>query len=267
MNVSPSYAGSNGGMRAQSSMRTQGLNYSGRIINYQFSVDGYIKSLHGGVFASASNENFAYGTYINNAYNIGYAYHLNLLTNKLKIIPSLQASYLSQSVDFSSYQWGNYPANRAAKEAYDLSSGLLIQYRNLFSGGVSVFHINQPDINVNDPGQLARKIQVHGAYTFHFSEKRLLQVMALYSKQKYYQTTKLNATLVLNHFIGGLGVTANDAYSAQIGYRHDYFTTQLVYALSGSKLSGFYGNIWELHFSANIRDKAHRHVLTNIENW
>src|ERR1043166_8828641 len=51
--TNPSFAGSNGGLRAQLGYRNQWPNLSGRYVCYYAAVDGYVKPLKAGIGLSA----------------------------------------------------------------------------------------------------------------------------------------------------------------------------------------------------------------------
>lgn len=266
--LNPSFAGSNRGYRVQTSTRAYALGYSGAPLTIQASLDGYVKSLHGGVYASVLHDAWGTGAFVSNAYNLGYAYHLSLFSDKLKVIPSVQGSYLNQKIDNTWLPFGAaLPTGSTSKNNFDLSSGILVQYRNLFSGGVSVYHINQPDIGILGSNKLNANYKVHWAYTFHFNERRLLQIMSVISGQGSFRYAQLNGTLVLNHVIAGLGISNSPAPMVFLGYRGNVFTAQVSYSVDYDRLAGGHPKSIEVHLSANIRDKEHRHVLTNIENW
>jgi type IX secretion system PorP/SprF family membrane protein len=278
--LNPSFAGSNGGIRNQFTYRAQWPNLSGMLLTYQNSFDAYLPKIKGGIFVSALHDDQAHGTLTTDVLSMGYAQHLSFLDGKLKIFPSVQASYFKVSLDKTKLNFGE-PVNLRFpdywtifstvpvqnKSNIDFSSGLLINYKNFYFG-TSVFHINQPDQGLLGTSKLPYRLSLHSSYNLHVSEKTVLNFFARYEKQQYYEYLHLSAkALLLKHLIIGTGYTSYNGINLNAGYRNNFYVLTLGYDVSITKLSGNTAASWELQASFNLRNKEQRKVLTDFERW
>lgn len=153
LNINPSFAGSNGGLRvnAISQMRYPQKEYSS--VGLYTTADSYLKKWNGGVALNYGAYDNTHGLETSQAINLTYAQHLTI--NKIKIIPSVQVGFFEKRFDVERVTYGQIKRNppptfpiyeypNAKKQAFDLNGGLLVQYKT-FYGGISAFHINQPD--------------------------------------------------------------------------------------------------------------------------
>jgi type IX secretion system PorP/SprF family membrane protein len=281
--LNPSFAGSNNGLRVQSAYRSFNPQSQLNYIAWSNSVDIYIKSIKGAVFANSLIDDVQRGTLITGFHSIGYAQHLQLSKN-VRLIPSLQITYLIRSLDLSKIHFGEGPdpryGGRISAEALplpkkwnlDASTGLLLEAGNLY-GGVSVMHLTQPDVGLLGENPLPARMNAHLSYNLHFKEKTLLNLSARYSMQgyrKYYQFTATAVTF--NHLITGAGIGTSDMVGNQnyqpillsIGYRANFFTANFIYERNISSSSQ---TASELSLSYNLREKSVRKTLTNLEAW
>lgn len=279
--LNPSFAGSNGGIRNQLSYRNQWPNMSGTYFTYLNSFDAYIKPIKGGVSFSAMMDDQARGTLKTSGLGIAYSQHLSFLDGKLKIIPSLQASYRTKKLDLTKLNFGDMIDARRGfvwiqpmqepsqtKSCFDFSSGLLANYKNFYLG-TSVFHINQPDEGLLGTSKLPYRLSIHSSYNLHLSEKTLINFFVNYQKQQYFEYLNLSINaLLFKHFILGAGFKSY--YSATniiMGYRNNFYVVSLGYDISLSDLSGNTAGLWELMASFNLRNKEQRKILTDFERW
>ncbi|MCE3228404.1 MAG: putative rane protein [Bacteroidetes bacterium] len=275
--LNPSFAGSNGLMRYQSSYRNHWPGLQGSYVTYQNSFDCYIKPMRGGVSVSYGLDDMANGTLKSNIFGISYAQYLKL-GKDLKLIPSLQFTYGRKVLDVNKLQFGDYINSRRGfvyswmqspaeistpKHYFDMSTGLLLNYNNFYFGG-SVFHFNQPDVGVMGLSKLPARFQFNSSYNlitnsgivFNFSAVGVIQ------NNFYYMQVKTNA-LLFNHLIIGGGYRSN-GYCADLGYRHEYFTIQAGYDASVNSL---FDNTSSFELHANLRKKDQRNVAAAFEKW
>ena len=289
--LNPSFAGSNGFVRNQLTYRNQWANLSLNNITVLNTFDAYIKPLRAGIAISALQDNYARGRLKTTAMSIAYAQHISLLDGNLKVIPSLQASVCNRSLDpknigigdyIDGVRWNNNVQAPVSKTYFDLSSGLLINYKNLYVGG-SFSHINQPDHGLLGAYKLPVRSKFHVSYNLHLSEKTLINFSGKYELQDRYSFYQLNANvLLLKHFILGVGygqnyITVNQLSSIEtskiisgtpnltFGFKQHYFSAQINYSQQGYYLSSF--GIWEASLSFNLRTKELRKELTDFEKW
>ena len=278
--LNPSFAGSNGFIRNQFAYRNQWPNLSGTFVSYLNSFDAYIKPIRGGIGLSLFLDDEAKGTLKTSRFDLTYAQHFSLMEGKLKIIPSIQATYLKLSLDKTKLNFGNSVNARygivwynpttspsQSKQNIDVSSGLLINYKNFYFGS-SVFHFNQPDIGLFGSFKLPYRLSIHSSYNFHLSEKTLLNFSINYQTQQNFQYLYLNVNALLaNHFIVGGGVKSFDNINLNVGYRNNFFSITYGYDFVASKLSGNTAGSHEVLASFNLRNKEQRKLLTDFERW
>ncbi|MBX3165207.1 MAG: PorP/SprF family type IX secretion system membrane protein [Bacteroidetes bacterium] len=270
LNTNPSFAGSNGGLRVQTNYQNKWPNISAghTSVSYYASADAYVKKIKGAFALNYGTHNEAKGLLTSQNIGLTYAQHFKV-NDKLKIIPSLRIAYLQRRLEGTYMLPGWYPhiVTNPKKQALDFSSGLLFQYKT-FYGGVSAFHVNQPDEGLLNHSKLPVRLNVHASYNFILSEKMLVQVGGNFTSQQKFQSLQLQTNAVFfKHFICGLNFINADYFGGVLGYRHDYFSATVNYFASVSRLAGNTAGSWELALSYNLRDKDNRKKLTAFEAW
>jgi type IX secretion system PorP/SprF family membrane protein len=268
LSLNPSFAGSNGLVRNQFGYRNQWPKLSGKNESYYNGFDAYLKSIDAGagIFVNYSNIS---GFMLEKDISLVYAQRIPLKNPDWKIIPSLQLGYLYREVNTGRlYSPLQVPIKiTPVKEDKDVGAGLLVNYKSFYSG-LSLFHINQPDIGVFGNSLLARKISFYTAYNLHLSEKTLLNFTWNYSYQRSNSFLQFSANMVLiKHLIMGLGYSSGTNFFTNLGYRNNYFSIRLGYDQYLSRLSGITVGSWELASSINFRGKENRKSLTDFETW
>jgi len=280
--LNPSFAGSNGGIRNQFSYRNQWPNLSGTYGTNLNSFDAYLPKIKGAVFVSVLLDDQAHGTLKTQVLSAGYAQHLSFFEGKLKIIPSLQATYLKLVLDKTKLNFGDQINSRfpehwssiaggpiiQSKSNFDFSSGLLINYKNFYFG-TSCFHINQPDQGFLGTSKLPYRLSLHSSYNFHASEKTLFNFFVNYQKQDKFDYLHLNINaLFYKHLLVGAGFKSSASITNfNGGYRNNYFVLSLGYDVSLTKLSGNTAGSWEFMASFNLRNKEQQKIITDFEKW
>jgi len=278
--LNPSFAGSNGNIRYQSVFRNQWPNLSAPYVTLYNSFDMYIKPLRGGIGLSWCNDNQASGTLVTDRVDLTYAQHFSFMDNKLKIIPSLQVTYMSLSLDKTKLNFGDPINNRynfiwtnptsvpsSNKKNVDFSSGLLINYKHFYFG-TSVFHITQPDIGLFGSSRLPARLSMFASYNLPINEKTLIHFLYGFQTQQKYRYSYINVTALLyKHLIIGCGYKSSSNLSASAGYRNNFFTLTYNYDLFVSKFLGNTAASHEFTASYNLRNKEQRKLITDFERW
>lgn len=287
INLNPSFAGSNGGIRNQALYQHDScMNSSFVMLADNF--DAYIKQLNAGIALSYQAETGCSGTYRTFQVNFTYAQHL--VIQKLKLIPSMQVGYYQNSLDPSKltfgsmispgliYQGGNPLSNKIAA---DISAGLLAIYKNWYAG-ISAYHINHPDVTLTETSRLPVRFTANVSYNLHFSDKTLYNFSASCSRQDGFNLAKFNANAIFyKHLIAGLGFMVNNIrpiafiYASGIyykntqmlslGYRGNFISLTAA-CIAGYNTTGHYlARGFNLCLSYNLRNKEQRRQLTNLE--
>jgi type IX secretion system PorP/SprF family membrane protein len=180
--LNPSFAGSNGNVRFQSIFSNQTLNSLSTYFTTYNGFDIYLKKIKGGLGLTYLKDYQANGALVTDRIDLTYAQHFSLLNKKLKITPSLQVTYLQKHLDktkiFYDYQphpnFISWTQNEAVpfqtKRNFDLSSGLIINYKHFYFGS-SVFHINQPDEGLLMYSRLNARINLFASQNISIGKK------------------------------------------------------------------------------------------------
>jgi type IX secretion system PorP/SprF family membrane protein len=273
--LNPSFAGSNGNIRYQSIYRNQWPNLSSSYVTLYNGFDMYLKPIKGGIGITWINDNQANSTLITDRIDLTYAQHFSLLEGKLRISPSLQATYLQKQLDRTKLSFGSeiyqsdpgiieYVTPSQTKRNVDFSSGLLINYKHFYFG-TSVFHINQPDEGLFGSSKLPARLSMFASYNLLLKEDIVLYFLARFENQRPFSFYQVIANaLLFKHFIAGVGYKYYDNPFVNIGYRNKYFTICGSYEMY-LKTTNTYG--YELTASFNLRNKEQRKIITDFERW
>lgn len=269
--LNPSFAGSNGGLRNQMAYTRLKIN-SIKSFAFYNGLDYYLNKMHGGVALSYMT-NIPDKLTKHRELNLIYAQHFSLYSGKLKIIPSLQASYVDDvnaSKVFTNADSIRItvisPWSSERVKKVDFSTGLVINYKTFYAG-ISVFHINGFDLDAGKISDLNTRYCFHTSYNMHLHKNLLVNLMIrVYSQNQYYSLeTTLNAVF-RKHWI----VSANNALDKRIftsiGYRHNFFTATAGYSIPLRKFVGVF-KLVEFGLSYNLRNKEQRKKLVDIERW
>ncbi|MBA3681833.1 MAG: PorP/SprF family type IX secretion system membrane protein [Bacteroidetes bacterium] len=278
--LNPSFAGSNGFLRAQYTYRNQWPELSGNYVTHYGAADAYIKPIKAGISFMHTYDDQGRGTLKTRAFSLIYAQHLSFMDNKLKITPSVKFTYFTKRLDKTKVSFGDQIDPRRgfvwntqeavpsqSRRNFDIGSGLLVNY-NHFYFGTSVFHINQPDEGLLGSSILPFRLSVHSSYNLHLSEKTLIHFFARYEQQQKFYMYQFNVNaLLFKHLIVGAGYLYAKTANTNIGFRHNYFTAQINYGFTRAIVSSSTASTWEFMLSINIRNKENRKALTDFEKW
>ena len=281
INLNPSFAGSNGGLRVQSCYRDQWYNLTGFYQTFNTSLDAYIKPIKGGIALSYTKDDQSNGTLVTDRLSLTYAQHLSFFDNKLKIIPSFQITGFQKTLDNSKLSYGDMIDPRrgfvwnssqqtngySKKSNLDFSSGLIVNY-NHFYIGASVFHITQPEEGIYAPSKLPYRLSLFASYNLVLGENALLYAIYRFEKQQSFYNHQLNMNaLLFKHLILGTGIRINSSVNAIAGYRNDYFTLSGCYEFGTGFTMGRSAGTFELSASFNLRNKEDRKLVKDVERW
>ena len=262
VNLNPSFAGSNGLIRNQSSYRSNMVPYY-RHYTASNSVDAYVKPLKAGIAVSALTEDFANGLIVNNSVGISYAQYFSLLAGKLKLVPSLRMAYAERlpDIDWTS-ELGSSPVNKTSY--LDLTTGFLVTYKNKLYGGFSISNLNRPNGNFF---ATRYRFNFHLSYNIKFSDLIQMQLIAQTQSQEAFSSAYLSANALLyKKVIAGIGLGSDNARIFNLGYRGNFFTLVGGYIVQNNGLDFSY-NSFELHASFNLRNKEQRKTIGSFESW
>jgi len=276
--LNPSFAGTNGYIRNQASYRNQWPNQTGNFITYLNSFDAFIKPLNGGIAISLLSDIQAHGTLKRTCFSLAYAQHFSFIKGKLKIIPSLQIAFGQERLDASNLSYGDLLDARygivwksfgttpsANKNYLDLTSGLLVNYKNLYLGA-AVFHFNQPDIGLLGAFKLPPLYSMNLSCNKAISENTLLHFAARLMQQQEKTIAQAAVNMVYKNFLVGLGYRSQTTAFITAGFRYNNINCMLAYDRGFGKLYSTPSS-WELMLSFHSRKETPKGTTTNLENW
>jgi len=272
--VNPSFAGSNGSLRDQYVNNYLFPNFPTNNVIYYNGLDGYVKKLRGGLALSGMINDYAQGTYRESELNLIYAPVFECEESGIKVIPSIQISYIQRAIDYSKMTFGQgfimlnpNGAPMQKKENFDASAGLLFNYKNLYAGA-SLFHINQPDVGLAGASKLPNRLSLNASYSIPLNQKTLLNFSTVYTRQQNFSTFQLAANAIFfRHIIAGLGFQANDVVFGNLGYRNNFFSATGGYNVGYSKLSGNQSGSWQLAIAFSLHKKEKGQAPLSFEKW
>lgn len=266
VSLNPSFAGSNGGIRNQSTFS----NY--KYSNFSYSsfyngFDAYVKKLDAGIALSYLGNFFSGNLSRQQQLSVSYAQHFSITNSALKITPSLQVNYINSYANMDYYNWGQPPlAFVSVRQSVGVSSGVLLNYKGFYAGA-SVFNINRPDVGNFGSSKLPLRYSFHASYNMVVSENLLLNIVTRLNFQQYYQMGQIGfSALAYKHLVMSLNYSTGEIAFANVGYRHKYFAVTAGFAFSVSRLAPN-SKYLEFGLSYTLRNKEQRKTLTDFEKW
>jgi len=284
VHLNPSFAGSNGLIRNQTSYRNMFPGLSGRRETILNCFDAYIKPIKGGIAFTQQQDDFSYGTLKQNSIGMAYAQHLSFKEGDLKIIPSVQVTYVQRVLDINALNYGDridpntdelfvptgFPI-RSSRNYLSFASGVLINYKNKLYAGATIFNLNQPDYGLLGARKLPFRLSAHASYMLEISASNFVQFYGRYTLHDLQRNLCMGANLLfLKRMIAGAGYISNRGAAAiNIGYRGNWFSVVTSYDFVTSKLAGNTNGGFELHFVFSLRNKENRRPesLLSFESW
>jgi type IX secretion system PorP/SprF family membrane protein len=276
--LNPSYAGSNGNLRNQLSYRSQAHNLSTGIDTWNNSVDMYLKRIKSGISISFMNDNFAHGTIVTRWLGISYNYQIGFMNNDLKLVPSIQISAHSKTLDNRNlhfndpidgrwaFTWNEPPPAISRRQNFDFSGGILMRYKQKANFGAYVFHITQPNEGFLGQQPLYARLSLHGSYNFNLSEKNQLQLFTRHERQYKYSFTQVSCNMILlKHLATGITLIKRTP-GIMLGYQNTFLSLQCNYnfPVEQSPLKAI--SAFEIHLSVSINKTSEQEVVAYPEN-
>ena len=277
VNINPSFAGSNGFIRNQTVMYYQAQRFrKWSYLSINNCSDVYLKKIKAGIALSYFQDNLNNGYVESKRIAFTYAQHIFLFNKKLKLIPSAKFEYGQKRIDGNKFPYLNsiyYDVYLPivpipVKNFYNLSSGLLFNYKGLYFGG-NVSNINRPDEGMYGVEKQGLIYGGNISYNLKLGNKFLFNFFAVCNRQnsRNYLQYGMQSVLI-KHLLLGIETNYNEDFLASIGYRNNYFSGSFGYALSRYNMpqGNVFGNC-SLGLSYNLRSKELRKELTSFETW
>lgn len=277
--LNPSFAGNNGFIRNQASHLSQWTKLSTGYSTSLNTFDAYIKPMHAGIALSVMGDDQGRGTLKSFQAGITYAQYFFLLDKQMKIVPSLQVAYAQRSLDWNylSYRdqidhrfpqhWqGGFSLPYTRKYYLDFSGGLLVNYKRLYAG-ISVFHLNRPDIGLYRSFAIPILYSANASYNLVLSQNLQFNFSGRFVQQQPNRIGQLAVNVLAGKILTGLGYnTGLDNAFVSAGIRLQTFTALLTYA-NGFRNNSITAASWELSLSLNFKQEAPKGHIRNLETW
>lgn len=276
--LNPSFAGSNGGIRLQTSYRNQWPDLSGNFKTYAASFDAYITRLRAGLAIDFMLDDHANGTLKTSVLGITYAQYFSAMDGRLKLVPSVRAAYCLRNLDVKDLHygdmidarrgvvWNTIAIPRSQVSYVDLSAGVRASYKSAFNAGGYVFHVNSPDDGHFGSSRLPYRALFHASYFTRLTVWTKLQVFYKHERQNNRNNNYIALnTITKDRFILGIGYANGYNTFLNMGFRTNYLSVQLSYGTQVYK-DRLGAATWELHCSYNLRDKEKRKTFDGFES-
>jgi type IX secretion system PorP/SprF family membrane protein len=212
LSLNPALAGANADMNAVIIYRSQWSSVASPYKTAAVSYDMRIKTKSTKGFFAAGlnffNDQAGDANLSTNLVNLSLAYHVKL-NPKSTLGGALLGGFGQRTIDFSSLQWGsqydgfayngsiNSGENFArSKYSYlDVGAGVVYTFRKsekyitgndqkAFNAGLSVYHLNRPNVSFLDNDKLKMRISAFGSFLIGLGNSRISAVPTLYFNQQ-----------------------------------------------------------------------------------
>jgi|ERR1035437_1844042 type IX secretion system PorP/SprF family membrane protein len=280
--LNPAFAGTDSSARFGFNYRDQWPSMPGTYIDYNLAYDQYVNALHGGFGVSVWKEDEGSGTYKTTNISGGYSCQINV-TNDFTINAGIQGSYMQNSIDYSKITYGDMINNyglvftqnlqlqyKSSINYLDLSAGVL-GYTNEFYGGVTLSHLNQPDISYTDvkfPMPMKITADLGAMIPIDNSKKTLLSPNVICILQQSFQQYNLGLDMQHGLFTGGLwyrfSPTNGDAMVGMLGIKYKRLKVAYSYDITISGLANYSGGAHEISLGFLFNSKKNNTTSRRI---
>jgi hypothetical protein len=233
--TNPSFAGTNGGFRNQTSFASYKPAYSitGNNTVSQSCLDAYVPSLRSGIALTFSDIR-ATEVYTATAVGLVYAKHIRL-GESFRLIPSVSPVVYYQRIAVSLIEHSGFRIARSDSftNYVDLAAGLLVQAGNRLSIGWACYHFARFP-KLTGLFYPPRRITFYGAYNLARARKGLLQLQFITDSPSrtatQYPSMRLGLNAVTISYVQvGFAVDLDDGAVISFGFRSKYASALFVY--------------------------------------
>jgi type IX secretion system PorP/SprF family membrane protein len=249
------------------SRRIQWPNLAGSFRTFSASYHQLVRVLQGGLGAYYIYDNAGEGCITESRFNIAYALHFEV-KDKLVLRPGITVGYVSRKVDWDKLSFGDQIDPRygfiyqttavkpaSGKEYVDLGAGFLA-YSKQFYAGVTVDHLNEPDLSAFTPSRDSRLSQKYtfnaGVYLPLGDSANQLSVNPdiVYVSQRDFELAVISGTLKYKILLAGAGFKLENDFILFIGVENKFM--RLCYSYDWSTLSNLTAVSHEFYLAVKI---------------
>jgi len=236
--LNPAYSGNEECPRFVGNFRTYSKE---NFKNSSLSYDQYLSKLKGGVGVQYHSEILGKNTIRANRIVAIYTYFVDI-SEQFKLRPAVYAGFGNKNVEVQFYS----PVTEEYKLQYsDFGISMLLKNRNIVSG-VSIEHINRPNLGVHYWSHLPIKVNFHASYCANINENIIFTPSLVYQQHKAFNYLTTIALIQINNIEIGTGFRFRKNISDYIigyfgfennwlhlGYSYDYIISHLTKTKGG----------------------------------
>lgn len=295
--LNPALAGFTECGRVNLNYRNQWPSLSNAYITYSASYDQNIGSINSGIGVLFMSDRQGDGALVRNSISGFYSYHLQV-SEPIVISFGVQGSYYMEALDWNKLIFADQidpttgNVNPSSSETpptsnqigvVDFSAGAVMAYYDQWFLGVSVNHLNQPNISFydNSDSKLPMKFTFHGGANVNLTEGGLgnygeddwvISPQLLYMQQDKFKQLNVGLYVSRNPLILGVwyrhDFTNPDAVVALVGVNFNNIRVGYSYDFTVSNLGGSSGGAHEVTFAWDfcIYKQASRRKIRAIKS-
>lgn len=284
LQLNPAFAGSAFAPRLNANYRNQLPGWPNAYASYAVAYEQWLPGMNSGLGLMITGDNAGDGIYRSTTVAGTYSYQVQV-ADRLFFRLGAEAGLIQNRINWNRLVFGDQldPANGAAgqnpgeetvpeqltQNAFDASAGLLI-FSTRFHAGISLRHLNSPDINYlginpNLYTGIPMRMTIHGGVDFKIltnnknAPPSFISPNMMYVSQGGFQQLNAGFYAGLGHFFGGAWfrhtIGNGDAAILLGGVRHGVMRIGYSYDFTVSALSDAGGGgSHEISFGINLRD-------------
>ena len=285
--LNPGLVGSSGGPRFILNYRSQWPALDKAFVTYTASYDQHISSISSGIGFQLLSDNQANGLYRQTGVSGSYNY-LFRVSEKTGLRIGLRGGLVQSRIDWSGLLFydqfdpgsavpvdvtGEELPSFTKKMVFDIGAGALVYGRKAYAG-ISVKHVNQPDLSLYQSGRSVLPIRLLANIGAEIRTKRkgrtYISPNLMFARQATFSQIQGHLLVYRGPVILGMGLRHagqnTDALIFYLGLKQGIFRTVYSYDNTYSNLRGKTGGAHELSLSLNFsesRKAAKRRRLQN----
>lgn len=250
VNLNSALAGNDSIGRIGIVYRNQWPNLSGNYITTSVNGYQYISKLNAYAGINFMNDNQA-NTLSSNNFSLFYGQNINL--KNVLIRPAMEIGYGNKKLDWTKLNFGDQIDYRRGfvwmpspidyssikpKQYLDINVGLVTYYKN-FTLGLSLHHLNRPNIGLLSPSYLPKRFGLQLGYQLNLNKISISPYFILQEQQNFNMLITGINTLLFKHVNLGFAYRNNDAVIGTLGFQNRFMRITYSFDNTISKLSNY----------------------------
>lgn len=266
--MNPSFAGSNGASRIQTSIETGDRQAFFGQLKTHSSIDQYINRLNGGVGLSVATQKF--GSFLSQQdLNFNWAQHIQLTEKTVKLIPSLIIGYSRSKIDPDFFISNPGTFTQMISERLLVGSSVLLEIRKRLYFGVVVRDFDLFNLSSSNFTESLELLTggCNLSYNLQIGKNNLLQTLVRLSTTNRSTSCELGLTYLHKHLLLGFGQRIGDIVYCQIGYKNKHWLATVQSDITISRLSGRTSSAFVFCIATSFGTTGASGVWKSVETW